>query len=333
MHHKRTLYIEKLQVLGTLGLLLAAVYFWLWRWFEPADPLGPMTMLATGHVGRFALLAILVWVMTAIASLTTLFSRPGGAVTVGLLAGSGLAMRSASLRPLLWQGDISITGLYASMLGEVLAFAVILFGAEIIAMALQSALHRVWPGVAWQDPTSDFTEAQRAYLAKEKMHPEGAGQPLGMTYTLEFWAALRETLTGSKEAKSSEGPGPWRQAALCGAAGALAAVVLTVILMASDARGQIGFAVFAACLLGSMIGQHLFPSRLVTATLAMPLVVAMLFYVLAMLSVQAGQTPRPQFQILPVDWLTFGCGGAMLGLWFSGRMRQARMFDKLAEAE
>ncbi len=330
MHPKRTLYIEKLQVLLTLGVLLAGVYFLLWRLFEPSDPLGPTTLLATGNVLRFGAFALLLWALTALAAVTTTRCRAGSALAVALLAASGLAMRSSPLTPLLWQSDVSYGGLYAAMAGEMLLFAAVLLVAETLSMVLRVAARGFWSRALWQDPTAALTAEQRDYLAGEKLSLEGPGQPLEMTYTAQLWPTLARKL--DRPAETAQPPSAtWRQAAYCCSTGVLAAVILIVILMASDARGQVLFAVCASCLLGSMLGQHLFPTRVSWAAMGIPIITALLFYGLAMVSVSRGQTPRAQFQVLPLDWMTFGCGGALLGMWLSERMRQARIFDKLSE--
>jgi hypothetical protein len=327
MHHKRTLYIEKLQVFLTLGVLLAGVYYLLWPLFEPADPLGPTTLLATGNVLRFGAFAVLLWAMTALAAVTTTRCRAGSALAVALLGASGLAMRSSSLTPLLWQGDVSYAGLYVAMGGEMLLFVVVLLVAETLSMTLRSAARRFWGKALWQDPTAALTAEQRDYLASEKLSLEGAGQPLEMTYTGQLWPTLARKLGQPGEPSLAT----WRQAVYCCSTGVLTAVILIVILMASDARGQVLFAVCAACLLGSMLGQHLFPTRVSWAAMGIAIITALLFYGLAMVSVSRGQPPRAQFQVLPLDWMTFGCGGALLGMWLSERMRQTRIFDKLSE--
>jgi hypothetical protein len=97
--------------------------------------------------------------------------------------------------------------------------------------------------------------------------------------------------------------------------------------MASDDRGQVLFAVLASFVIAGMLGHHLFPTRLAVATWAMPIATALLFYGLAMASVSQASVPRPQFQVLPLDWLTAGCGGALLGTWLSERMRETRIFE------
>ncbi|NBB95196.1 MAG: hypothetical protein GVY16_05590 [Planctomycetes bacterium] len=323
-----------MQVIATAGLLLAAVYTVLWAPFEPADPLGPATLLSTGHLGRLVMLAVLTWVLAAVAGMTTTLSRPEGALIAALLAAGGLSMRSASIEPLLWDAGRSAGTLYVWMAVQMLLFAVVLLGAEAATSAVRGLLRCIAPGLLWQDPLAELSEQDRKDLTEADTPFEAPDVSLGLTPTSAVLAGTLRRVLGKPSQNDTPLPtaGEWKQAGLCCGTGVLAAIVLTVILMASHDRGQVLFAVFASFAIGGMLAHHLFPTRLAIAAWAMPIVTAVLFYGLAVASASRGGALRPQFQILPIDWLTLGCGGALLGVWFSERMRETRIIETLEKA-
>ena len=74
---------------------------------------------------------------------------------------------------------------------------------------------------------------------------------------------------------------------------------------------------------------------------AMPVPAGVLFYLLASLSSGPGKEQAwidvPKYakyaQALPIDWITFGSGGAILGFWISERIHEMRHFEKQAEQQ
>jgi hypothetical protein len=81
-----------------------------------------------------------------------------------------------------------------------------------------------------------------------------------------------------------------------------------------------------------MLARYVYPTRLTIAVWMMPILTGIVFYILATISVSAGTPPRPQVQVLPIDWLTLGCGGALMGSWLSDRMRETRVLETLDAA-
>jgi hypothetical protein len=92
------------------------------------------------------------------------------------------------------------------------------------------------------------------------------------------------------------------------------------------------FALFAGCFLGVFIGQKVVPTRMNLTAWTVPVALGVGLYLLAAISaVRTGQGAwievRLYAQALPIDWMTAGLGGAMLGHWEDLRMREARYIE------
>ena len=127
-------------------------------------------------------------------------------------------------------------------------------------------------------------------------------------------------------------------AALFSAVATVIAAGLLLALMRSSDRGQIVFALVASFFLAVFVAHQKFPTPCGAGAWMLPALLAVCSYVLA---ATAGVGPGPQGWIevshyaraLPVDWMTAGAGGAMLGYWVSLRVHEARYFEKQADAD
>ncbi|MCJ7543174.1 MAG: hypothetical protein MUP47_01195, partial [Phycisphaerae bacterium] len=131
---------------------------------------------------------------------------------------------------------------------------------------------------------------------------------------------------------------PWgRSLASAALALAVGLAVLTVLLQSSR-RGQVLFALLASFAVAAWLAQRLLPAPHVEAYLLAPVVAALVLYALASV---ASYGPRPEAwaavplhaRVLPVDWLTAGCGGAMFGCWVGQRMQEGKLLDRLEEQQ
>jgi hypothetical protein len=278
-----------------------------WRWFLPADPAGPVAFLLNGGAVSLLLAAGLLWILAALAGGATTLSRPEGALIAALVGVGGVAMRSESLERLLWYKDVTIGELYLRMILEVFLFGLALCLAEAVARLVRAGVGKRHPKLLWRDPLDDLTDEQR----------KGVSLPV----------------TCRKESSGADEGGRWirlKPAGGCFATAVGAAVVLLFFLAQSNQRGQILFALFASFCLAVMLAQHLFPIACSALAWSVPMVTAVLVYGLAIVS---GGGDRPVFQALPIDWLTAGGAGALVGYWVSGLMREARIHEKLLETE
>jgi hypothetical protein len=115
-------------------------------------------------------------------------------------------------------------------------------------------------------------------------------------------------------------------------------VAAVLLIMQSGRRGQILFALLAGCFLGTWLGQMAVPTRSSIVSLAVPVALGVGFNVLAALSTVASGPGAwvnvdSYAQVLPVDWLSAGVGGSMLGHWVSLRMREAKFLESQEQEE
>lgn len=313
MSHRHVYVLEKFQIQLATAAAVAVVYVLAWPVVCPLDPQGPLTFLPTGNLAGLAALAGIVLLLAAAAAVLTAYARPAGALVVAFLGASGVSLRSPSIRTLLWRADQHMPGVYAQLLAEMAILGLLLAAAAAVVFGLRWLIGAINPRWLWPDP------AARAGFCHEG--PQGkAPAGKGATAAKAAGTAQRSVLL---------------QAVLCFVAGAAFAAVLLLALLRSGDRGQVLFAVFAGSLLAVLLAQQLFPSRYSVTAWAMPVVVAMGFYVLAALtagtSEQAWMRVPHYGNILPVDWLTAGVGGAAGGFWVAARLREVRHLEEQTE--
>jgi hypothetical protein len=124
----------------------------------------------------------------------------------------------------------------------------------------------------------------------------------------------------------------------CLAATVLYSSIMLMLLMQSSHRGQIIFALFASFLLASLIAHQQFATRFSVVAWGAPLLTGVLFYVLSIASSgYAGPNVWIRVQsfarALPVDWMTAGGAGGVLGFWISERIHELRHIERHAENE
>jgi hypothetical protein len=334
MNYKRFHVFEKFQVVFAAGVLLSAVYFLVGRAFRPADPLGPLALLPMEGIGKCLSAIVLLLVLAALASACTTHSRPEGSVMAALIALGGLSLLSHSLRTLLWSYPGRIQGLYLQLVAEVLLLTVGVLLAEAVALFVRAQIERIRASWVWVSPLDHLSEAQRKALAQRKSElrwdahllESPTVMPASMRTTLLYnllvlaGPARRQAEPAQRKALSEQ----WRRGGACLATGTLIGVILVTLLLRSTERGQILFALFTAFTLSALIAQHLFPTRFLFANWLMPVIASLVFYGLAAIS---GNGARPPFEALPIDWISAGCSGALLGCWITGRMRESRIFE------
>lgn len=337
MDYKRFHLFEKTQVLVTGGGLLAVVFFWLGGYFRPADPLGPIAMLSNGNRETLLLAGGLLLLLAVLAGMTTTRSRPEGGLLTPLVALGGLSLLSDPIRTLLWSYPGTRMDLYGQLILEVLLLGVAVLLAEtvfVLVRMLMAKAHAEW---VWTNPLDQLTDEQRKILHESQVNFRWDGNlwnwdpvfiPLGARNTLVGnIIALLAHRRDSQARKDHPVAKAFQRGAACLFTGVVAGVILVSLLMPSAQRGQILFSLFAGFTLAALAAQHLFPTRAMFVAWLMPVLTAIIFYLLAGLT---RGSIRPQYEALPIDWITAGCSGALLGFWIAGRMRESRVFDTLA---
>ncbi len=322
MSYQQRYWLEKLQVqvAGVASLVLA--FFVLAPLLEGPDPEAPLTFLPFGGAGRGLVFAACLVGLAGLCSVVTVSSRPQGALVASLLGAAGMALRSGQMRMLFWQRQDAMGQAYFQMILELIALGgVVILAAAVVGM-VRWAWFRIRPGWLWQPWKVSSAEAPR-------------GTALAVIDPTDLLAArfggAKSHSPGRKQSTEGE-----LAASLPGALlGLVLSLALVFVMMRSAQRLQILFALVASFGLAVMIADRVFPIKCGFLPLLMPIVAGVLMYVLASSS-SIAQLPQAWVRVgfygraLPMDWVTAGCGGAMLGYWASKRSRDARDTPELA---
>jgi hypothetical protein len=349
MTHRQHHGIEKLQVQITAAAVLVAAYFLVWRAVRPADPEGAVTFLATGSFGRGAVLAAVVLLVTVLCAVTTISARPEGTLAAALMGLGGVSVHSGPMRTLLWlrQGDLS--SMYWQMAAEVVLLGLVLAVGAGVLRRLGPVGRRLAGKWAWNDLLGAFNEKQQReyvrFVANRKRDDDGEAKgdlslkPLGGGFARIISDSLDRAAVRRTGLKAPDGEALARWGSCFALCLAAAAALLWLLAQSAD-RGQILFAVFAGCFLSTMLAYHVFPSRCSSPAWAAAVVLGAGSYVLAAVNAATFQSGPATwvdvpacFQALPVDWLTAGAGGALLGYWVSSRMHESKFLEYHEEQE
>ncbi len=338
MNARRIFFLEKLQVVLTAVAALGLVYWIIQLWFVPSDPLGPIVFLPDGSFGKLLFLGVILWGLAGVAGLTTTFSRPEGAVATALIALGGLSLRSHPMRPLMWSKNGSMSGMFIQMIIEVLLMGVMLGIAVVIIIYLRRLTARRFPRLMWCDRMGSLTadQIQTLETVNSKFNSSWFLKDPVMGYLLKRVDRKSSDAKGQKPDKSARiaQREQLQRAIGCLIAGIAIGLLLLSLLLRSTTRGQVLFALFAAFMLSEIIAQQLYPTRSLLIACVTPFVAAILVYAAgAYAGTDSGgdfwAVLAPQFQALPIDWLTTATGGSVLGLWTSDRMREIRISEIL----
>ncbi|MBS3733948.1 MAG: hypothetical protein KGY99_03370 [Phycisphaerae bacterium] len=314
--HRHLHLLEKIQVQLAAVAGVVLVYFALWPVLRPSDPRDPVVFFVLGAPGSAAMFAGALWVLAAVAAVLTVHARPEGALMAAVLGVGGVSLRSPQMRGLLWAWSGPLRNVFGWLIAELALLAALLFVAALIVDLVRRGIAAVRPQWLHKDvlaagASADGKQPIRALLGFLPPWRDGRWRPADASRTL---AAM--------------------------GLGLVVSVALLVLLLRSPERGQILFALLAAFLLGAMAAHQLLPEIRSAAIVCLPLLAGLGFYVLSMVAVPGGVDAwksLPHYAcILPVDWLTAGGGGTLIGYWMSERLHELRHIEKklagLAEA-
>ncbi len=304
MNHHKLHWLEKLQIeVGVLAAVVA-VYFLLWPLVRPGDPDNAVTFLVDGRLAQLGVFAAALLTLAAVAGLVFVTCRPEAAMLVAFIGIGGVSLRSVSWQQVIWLHPQAGSGVFGRLALETGVLSLLAILAIIVVMAVRRAVGLARPGWLWQRP-----EVQPPQSGASKR--PGAGQKPPADHEL-----ARQTLS------------------CLGLALVLTAAVVS-LLMQSDDRAQVIFAILIGSMVAMLAAHQFFPSPLagLGAWLA-PALVPLAFYLLARSQPLAAE-PQSWINVgmyaraLPIDWMTFGTGGGLLGYWFSARIHESRHWQKL----
>jgi hypothetical protein len=124
----------------------------------------------------------------------------------------------------------------------------------------------------------------------------------------------------------------------CLAATVLYSSIMLMLLMQSTRRGQIIFALFASFLLATLIAHQQFATQFSVVSWASALLTGVLFYTLAIaksghVEPNVWTAVQESARALPIDWMTAGGAGGVLGYWISERIHELKHIERHAENE
>ena len=335
MNHRRVHWLEKISVQVATVAALAVMYFCLWRQVQPPDPQLPTSFFAAGEgihlpvfIGIAALTATGVGVLTIVA-------RPGGAIMAALLGVGGLALRSQSFRGLLWirQGGPmhpqELQSMYGQLMAELAVSTALAVMVAMIVLLTRWLVGFVVPGLVWRDPLAEAIAPP----------PKGTPAPNGLLNAIMRAigsSAVDYTVPGEKDTLLRIRPSSREllaRLASCLVMAGLIACAMLWVLMKSDERGQTIFAVLVSFTVAVLIAHYTTPAPYPLVAWVLPLVLGIAFYVLGSMT-QTGSFPQdwtlvPGYaRALPIDWMTFGIGGGLMGYWFSARLHEAKHIEE-----
>jgi len=332
MEHHHFHWLEKLQVqiMTIVGLL--AVYFLAWPAVRPDDPLAPMTFLPLGGYGSAAGFAIVFCLLVAVCAAATVAVRPVGGLLSATLAAGAVSLRSPQIRALLWarQGDVG--NLYAQLMAEALMLAVLATVASLIVFVVRRTAAAINPNWLWKNPMTEPADPQREEASDS---PAAKVETSSPDADATLWARIRSAVHAAGQQASrvaGRREGARLMVGRCAACVLVAAIIATVMLVAvmqSSDRGQIIFALLVSFTVGLFVAHQIFPQPHALVAWVLPMIIAVGFYAMAWAGVRPdgpGDWARVNvlFRALPVDWLTAGGGGALLGFWISQRVHEYR---------
>jgi len=312
------------------GAVLALVYLVISPLFRTPDPGGPIAFLTNGSFGQLASFAFLLWGLAAVCAAATANSRPESAMVATLIGAGGISLRSGQIRRLLWTHMADTDVLYYKLVLEVILLGLLVIVADAVIGLVRSGIRRVRPRWVWMDPLRNLPGERRFELGRAD-----PGDSWWARDTIVI-ALLVQAIRRTKKAPSRGKTFPRELLARSASFLCVALVIAGVLLLAlarSDRRGQILFALFASFFLGALVAHWLFPSPGGRAGWVLPIILGVCAYVLAGGSA-IGSPPQGWIEVrnyaraLPIDWLTAGGGGAMLGYWVGARMQESRHFQR-----
>ncbi len=321
MNHKRFHWLEKFEVQLTCIASLGIVFFWLWPLVMPADPNEPFVFIPGGSFGNIWAFGAVVLLLAAGCSLATLRARPEGAVATVLVGVMGMSLRSASVRSLLWWRENDLRPVFGGLLVELLLLGLLLLCVILVVGIVRMAVASVRPGWLWRNPLSHAPASGRTRFR------EAFGT---LFFATEDFAAPKDPKSPGKKIAARDA---FLRICSCFTFGLVVCLALALVIIRSSDRGQIVFAVAVSSLLASLIAYHAISVPTSIVAFVIPPAAGLVLYILAAFSAISGNPPTwsdiPFYaHVLPVDWLTAGCAGSLVGYLTSVRIIEGKFLHR-----
>jgi hypothetical protein len=316
MNHRQRHWLEKVQVQLASLLGLAAFYLLVWPLVRLADPQAALAFLPGGSAGSVLIVAAAAAVVAVPASVATLGSRPAGGLLAAFVAVGGLSLRSEPMRNLLWVHQDQPSRLFVLLMIESILLVMVLLASALVVRQVRRSARKIRPGLVWLDPLG------------EAGYGLAAGGLEGEAFRV---AAGALTGRGGADRGKTDARGQLAvRYLLCSAMALAVSVVLVLLLMRSGLRGQVLFALLASFALGVLAAHQKFPVPFGVLFMVLPMVAAVGFYAFGVVTAVAGEwtSVPPQVRALPIDWLSAGAGGSVMGYWISARIHEFRHFEQ-----
>lgn len=326
MNYQKLHTLEKIQVEIAAGIALALTYFVIGPISGSWDPLSPSVFVANASFQKLFAFGVLVWTLAAGCSLLTMSSRPQGAMIAALVGAAGISLHSRSIQGLFMEYQESHITIFMLLIVETLILLLFLFATEAVVYFVRHAMARF--GVKWLFRGRVFRyEPHGLELAEwiEKTETADTAERIGF---LPIWAEIRILRKGDK-ANARE---TLTTALSCMGMSILIATVLLLVLLQSSERGQVIAGIFISFVVAVLASHQKFPTPFAFVAWSAPMLTAILFYILSAATVvdsSAVATGRLHAYALglPVDWMTAGGAGAVLGFWVSERIHELRHIE------
>ena len=314
----RRIGIEKICVYCTCALGLAGSYLVFWPATRNHDPLAAICFVPACGMVQAAWYAGILLLLSAISAVITAPFRFSSTLAAALVAIGGISLRSPALEGFLWAWPDRPQKAFALLLLDVVLVGFMAAGAWGVIWLVRRSAGRAFAnlGIRGQMDKAEITDGGGDSLAK----------------------SLADSLLNRSVDRGGGGETKDQAAlklarSICFVLVAFPLTIICILLLLGSAdRGQVIFALFAGSLAGSYLAHELFPGGIARLAWIGPLIVGGLFYTLAWTGNFDGTNVAwsnvPLYaRALPIDWVSFGSGGAMAGVWFSERSFDLRKIE------
>lgn len=329
---RRRLFAEKALIEVACLIGVAAVFLLASPLLTGNDPLGATTF-TFGGAGRVVAAVAAMVAVAVICGALTVVARPAAVGTAMLIGLAGLSLHSPALRTLLWRHHAGLPFLYWSLAAELIAGAILLGMAMVVGELVRRACTGTARSWAWRSSLADAEISSDRW--PEIDHDRLAANPLydrSMTLSTLVWAI--RSLFG----RDRRGGMGLKHRAICMAVMVIGGAILIAILCRTGQRQQVLFAIFTGFMLMAMSIHQIFPTACSTIFWVSPIIVGLAVYALAASACQSlGGSATSWIDVphlaraLPVDWLTMGSGGGLVGYLVSARLHEGKILEQLEE--